>query len=213
MDQDSTTWLKVPLRLNHSHLSVSRPATRASMTGRRRRTVQTPARALYIFAYQAVDSSVLCSVHDGSMCREQLIQQPEQEQHWPDKFYLPSSTHRCLRLRGRTNQRFRSHALYEGIRQRHRQGRHRWGLVFLRTPPRHALMNMHQLVTSYTTSGRQQHGSDVLASDHTPPSPLTPPLSLFARVPKYCGLSASIDVFDAFHRLMYTGGTRVPDTT
>ena len=26
---------------------------------------------------------VLCSVYDGSMCREQLIQQPEQEQHWP----------------------------------------------------------------------------------------------------------------------------------
>ena len=88
MDQDSTTWPKVTLRFNDSHLYVSRPAPRAWMTGRRRRTVQTPARALYIFAYQAVDSSVLCSVYDGSMCREQLIQQPEQEQHWPDKFYL-----------------------------------------------------------------------------------------------------------------------------
>ena len=61
-------------------------------------------------------------------------------------------------------------------------------------------------VVLYTTSGRQQYGSDVLASDHTPPLPPTPPLSLFAPVPKYSGHSAPIDVFDAFHHLMYTGG-------
>ena len=58
-------------------------------------------------------------------------------------------------------------------------------------------MTMHQLVPSYTTR-------------LPPPSS---PLSLFAPVLEYCGLSAPIDVFDAFHRLMYTGGTRVPDTT
>ena len=68
------------------------------------------------------------------------------------------------------------------------------GLCFIHTPPRHAFMNMHQLVPSYTTSGRQQ-------------------LSLFAPVLEYCGLSAPIHVFDSFHRLMYTGGTCVPDTT
>ena len=71
------------------------------------------------------------------------------------------------------------------------------GLCFIHTPPRHAFMNMHQLVPSYTT--------------RLPlPSSL---LSLFAPVLEYCGLSAPIDVFDSFHRLMYTGGTCVPDTT
>ena len=87
------------------------------------------------------------------------------------------------------------------------------GLCFIHTPPRHAFMNMHQLVPSYTTSGRQQHGSDVLASDHTRLPPPSSPLSLFAPVLEYCGLSAAIHVFDSFHRLMYTGGTCVPDTT
>ena len=58
--------------------------------------------------------------------------------------------HGCLGLRGHTNQRLRSHALYEGIQHRHREDRHRWRLVFYTyaTPSRlheHAQLHYYAL--------------------------------------------------------------------
>ena len=81
--------------------------------------------------------------------------------------------HRCRRLRGRTNQRFRS---------------------------------LGACVFTYATPSRFHEHAPVGDQLHYIGATT-------ARFRRTCGLSASIDVFDAFYRLMYTGGTRVPDTT
>ena len=90
--------------------------------------------------------------------------------------------HGCLRLRGHTNQRLRSHALYEGIQQPHREDRHRWGLVFYTyaTPSRfheHAPVGAQLHYIGATTARFRR----TCERPYSPPSPQLATLAIRAR--------------------------------